>query len=205
MLKKIPVFAGIVTAITVIACAGAFFYTKYFGVIIRPDVQINPTALPFYLQNDPAWRDDRMGSTKYTLAGHGCLVSVLASSLSGLGYSLDAGRLNTVFSEKQVYDNNGNVIWNRIHRCFPDVGYSYERLFTASTIERELKNGGWPIVKVKFRGSGVEHWVLIVGSTDEDFLIIDPMQQNKKLISLSVHGKVYAYRILFRKRHPNRS
>ena len=77
--------------------------------------------------------------------------------------------------------------------------YSYERIFTEKNIEADLKQGLLPIVSVKYLGNGGSHWVMIIGAKDGDFLIYDPLNDNKTPIPLSTHGKVFSYRVL--KRH----
>jgi hypothetical protein len=45
-------------------------------------------------------------------------------------------------------------------------------------------------------GSGISHWVLIIGADAGDFLIYDPLNKEKAPIPLSTHGNVYSYRVL---------
>jgi len=47
-------------------------------------------------------------------------------------------------------------------------------------------------------GTGVTHWLLIIGAAEEDFLAYDPLNPNLEPIKLSRHGNVYSYRVLFR-------
>ena len=94
------------------------------------------------------------------------------------------------------------VVVNDTSEAVPQADYKYSRIFSSSTIEKDLKAGLLPIVNVKFHGGGVTHWVLIIGANDEDFLVCDPLNSNMEPIPLSVHGKVYAYRAIVKSDAP---
>jgi hypothetical protein len=81
---------------------------------------------------------------------------------------------------------------------FPEIDYQYARVFSSKNIEGDLAQGLLPIVNVKYYGSGVTHWVIVIGAKDGEFLIYDPANADKKPMNLSVHGKVYAYRVMGR-------
>ena len=78
------------------------------------------------------------------------------------------------------------------------VNYSYSRVFSSRTIENDLRNNRLPIVNVRYNGTGITHWVIIVGAKDGNFFIFDPLNKNETPIPLHMHGKVYAYRVLFK-------
>ena len=81
----------------------------------------------------------------------------------------------------------------------PEIDYKYDRVFDARTIERLLLEGMLPIIEVKMRGIGMNHWVAVIGSDDTDFLVMDPLNQGKTPVKLSEHGgRAYAYRVLVR-------
>ena len=84
-------------------------------------------------------------------------------------------------------------------RAVPEIDYKYDRVFDARTIERLLLEGMLPIIEVKMRGIGMNHWVAVIGSDDTDFLVMDPLNQGKTPVKLSEHGgRAYAYRVLTR-------
>ena len=102
--------------------------------------------------------------------------------------------MNQSFIENSVFDKRGQVIWYKIKDARPKVEYQYKRSFSSSDIWEDLENGIIPIVKVKFWKRGIWHWVTVVGATEDDYLIMDPLEKSRKLVPLSRHGKIYAYR-----------
>lgn len=174
---------------------GKIFYIKNYGLHIKPTSSIKPIQIEYYLQNDNIWSKEKLGKTNYTIGSHGCLLSVIASINSHLYQTTNPKELNDIFIDKDIYDNSGEIIWYKISNALPPLNYSYKRIFSGKTISNNLQENIMSIVKVKYKKHGIFHWVLIVGSTDNDFLIYDPLNADKKYTELyKTHGKVYAYR-----------
>lgn len=197
---KIAILMGVFIVLILIASFGGYygrhFWTKTFGLDLKPSQVIAPKVVEVNLQNDSRWSEDLLGNSRYSMGGYGCLVSVLATSITDLGYKINAGDLNRKFSEYGIFTNQGEVIWYKISEVFPDVRYRYQRIFNSGTFENDLREGKLPIVMVKYNKTGVFHWVLIVGADENDFLIVDPLNGSKDYMRLSKHGNVYAYRVL---------
>lgn len=158
------------------------------------DYEIHDTL--YYLQNDPEWSGDAMGESGRALGGAGCLVSCISSAAAEIGVPVTPKEVNAKLGAIGGYQG-AEVIWYKINEAFPEIDYRYSRVFTGKTIEKDLANGLLPIVNVKYKGSGITHWVLIVGAKDGEFLAADPLNQDKAPIGLSsTHGKAYAYRVL---------
>lgn len=177
---------------------GSVLWIKKVGIHVQPKSVIPPVSIRYFLQNDPEWKSDRLGSSNYTLGGSGCLVTVLAASMNHLGVKIDPQKLNNLFTDKGVYTGSGEIIWYKIKDAVPEIDYSYQRVFHRTTLENDLKQGKLPIIQVKYYSTGIFHWVLVVGTDEDDFLIMDPLQQDKKFIKLSTHGRIYAYRVLIK-------
>ncbi len=192
----------IITAVLLfIAAAGGGYYvlrTKYIsnnGIKLTPTRDFEIRSVAYYLQNDSAWADDKIGETSQTLGGAGCLITCAASSITDLGIDMTPAALNKKLSDVSGFQG-ANLIWYKIHEAVPEINYTYSRIFSAKTIENDLEQGRLPIVNVKYRGSGVTHWVVIIGAEDNDFMIYDPLGSAKEPIPLSTHGNVYSYRVL---------
>jgi hypothetical protein len=175
---------------------GRAYWIKTHGIVVTPGQAIAAASVPYYLQNDARWRAETMGDSSYRLGGSGCLVACLASALSTLGVDTDPGRLNEAFSESGVYTPAGEVIWTRIEAAIPGVSYQYKRIFGTGALETDLAEGRFPLVRVRYLGSGAPHWVLVIGAGDGEFLVMDPLDTARAPSPLSRHGKVYAYRAL---------
>jgi hypothetical protein len=197
--KKIRTTILVICALLFAAAAGGGYYALrakgIIGVTLTPsqDYEVHPVA--YYLQNDPLWSDDKIGTTSRNLGGAGCLISCVASAITDLVSTMTPGELNKLLTDVGGY-SGADLIWYKISEAVPSVTYTYSRIFTARTIENDLKQGLLPIMNVKYRGGLVSHWVLIVGAEDGDFLVYDPLSSDQEPIPLSVHGKVYAYRVL---------
>jgi len=198
--KKVLLISCILLAALAAASFGIYcikaLQIKKLGITVRPSSIYEPRDIKVFLQNDPAWKDDTLGNSQFRLGGHGCLVSVLASVMNDLGHETDVKELNQLFTGKGVYNSEGEVIWYKIGEAVPGVTYQYKRVFNGRTLQSDLLQGRLPVVMVRYHKTGVFHWVLIVGSDGEDFLIIDPLKSDKKVAKLGIHGKVYAYRVI---------
>ena len=173
------------------------FYTRNHGVQLIPTKVIPPAEVTYFLQNDPLWASDSLGNSSSSIGGSGCLISSIASAVSSYGLSYTPKEINKLFTENGVYTDSGLVIWKNIKDAVPGIDYKYSRTFDVSTIENLLEDGKLPIIEVKYKGFGINHWVLVIGSDENDFLVMDPLNQSKTPLKLSAHGsKAYAYRYL---------
>ena len=171
--------------------------TKSVGVKLMPTKVIPPANITYYLQNDPLWSADKLGNSSSKLGGSGCLVSSIASAISSYGFSYTPKELNEIFTENDVYTESGLVIWKNIKNAIHEIDYNYSRTFDVRTIENLLADGKLPIIEVKYKGFGINHWVLVIGSDENHFLIMDPLNSKKEPAKLSDHGnKAYAYRVM---------
>lgn len=155
------------------------------------------TNAVYFMQNDPAWANDRLGDSPYTMARSGCLVCCIAASLKAQGMDTDPGKLNALFSENGVYTANGDIIWSRFSEV-PGVTAQTPAITDPDAIESTLEKGACPIVKVRYLGYGYAHWVLITGSKDGEYLCMDPLNPEKAPRPLSVHGDtIYGWRVVY--------
>lgn len=90
-------------------------------------------------------------------------MTCIAAAISGGGETITPGDLNRLFSETRVYDGEGNLQWGSLEEL---EGYSvqvYGRVAEQDMINC-LEEGHFPIVRVRMKGFGSFHYVLIVGS-----------------------------------------
>ena len=187
--------AALGAAIFLALYAGRVYIIKNAGIALKPSQDFEIHAVTYYLQNDPAWSGDRIGSSGGTLGGKGCLISCVASAITDLGVPVTPKQLNAALTDVGGFEGS-NLIWYKINEAFDGVDYSYARIFSSVTIESDLKAGLLPIINVRYHGTGVTHWLLVVGAKGGEFLVYDPLNADKTPIPLSTHGKVYAYRVL---------
>ncbi len=166
------------------------------GVTVRTEENdIMPQNVALYRQDDERWAKERLGDSSYTMKSSGCLVSCIASAVSMEGgQAVTPGELNTLFSEHDVYDREGNLQWKALEKA---GGYSvnvYQNVSEAE-IDSCLTAGHYPIVRVRMNGIGNYHYVLIVGIEDSDYICMDPLKD--ELTGLSRYlNRVYAMRLV---------
>lgn len=154
--------------------------------------------ITYFSQDSSLWAKDTLGKSEYILGYSGCLVASLASCFTFYGDTINPQELNTMLSDSNVYNESGEILWYKLMPLFPKIKYTPPRVFNSNDISEDLKNEILPIVKVKYHKKGYWHWVLIRGCTEEDFIILDPLNYSNKEMALNEHGKVYAYRRLSR-------
>lgn len=179
-----------------LAATGLLFLRLRNGVQIRPsqDQDILPvTEIICYRQDDARWGKDMLGNSNYTLSSSGCLVSCIASALSmERGMEETPGTLNQKFSSGEIYDAEGNLLWENLRKLgsyqvdvYPEV--------SSDLIDSCLSAGRYPIIRVRNHILGSFHYVLILGVCDGDYLCMDPLQD--ETVPLSSYGRrVYGIR-----------
>ena len=180
-----------------LAIAGLLMYRLRSSVKLLPDKEYTVSGeLPLYRQDDPEWAEDKLGDSVYTMESSGCLVSCIASAVSGNGEQVTPGELNKLFSANAVYDGEGNLQWGKLDAL---DAYSVEVFNSVSLedIQACLYAGHFPIVRVRMNGLGNFHYVLIVGSENGDFICMDPLEDNLTTLS-DYAGRVYAVRCVWR-------
>ena len=159
----------------------------------REEEILSETEPVLYRQDDERWGDDRLGDSRFTMRSSGCLVSSIASAVSmESGMEETPGALNEKFSDRQVYDSEGNLQWEQLN-ALGEYRVDVYREVTSEVIDTCLSEGGYPIARVRMYALGNIHYVLIVGVQDGEYLCMDPLQD--KLMKLSSYGnRVYALR-----------
>lgn len=174
------------------------------GVFIKPEEDYPVGSIISYCQKDEAWKDDKLGKSVYRMGGSGCLISCIAAGLSsehqnlGIGRIITAGELNELFGQNDIYNRQGDIVWGRIEDTMPEVEVLVASSVNSKEIEQLLKEGHYPIIKVKVEGTGTAHWVMLAGSEDGEYLCMDPLEKDGELIPLSRHGGVvYRMRCIY--------
>ena len=175
--------------------AGRHYYTKTFGIKIKPSKDFPITEITYFLQNDPAWGDDIIGKSNSRMSNTGCLISCVASSLNELDVQITPGELNAKLTEIGGYEYD-ILLWYKLNEVFTTIDYKYNRFFSSDTIDQLLEDKLLPIVNVKYLNGNATHWVMIVGAENGEYMVFDPLNAEMDPIPLSIHGKVYAYRVL---------
>lgn len=153
-------------------------------------------AYTAYFQRDRAWADFPLGKSKDTMGGSGCLTCCIAASLKAQGiYEYTPGELNQLFSSQDVYNEDGSIIWDSLEKALPQAEVLLDRGTDSESLDRLLKEGKYPIVKVR-RKSGAVHWIMLTG-TEKDSFDITAMDPIDGLVHMSDYGnRIYGVRVV---------
>ena len=157
-----------------------------------------------YNQGDDDWAGNSLGSARDTMASSGCLTCCIAASLKAQGiYDHTPGELNRIFNDNGVYNENGAILWAALEEALPGVYVDLSDDTSAASINRMIRDGRYPIVKVR-RKSGAVHWIMLTGTEEEDFDItaMDPIDGYVHLSDYS--DLIYGVRVVSAKKGAGR-
>ncbi len=194
--RRRRIFCVLLLAVVFIAGISAvYLYKQHNGESMTPSVEYPSDNVVYYYQKDTRWKDDPLGDSVYHMGDSGCLTTCLAAvvQMQGMEWEelhtdVNPKTLNQFFSDHQVYDAEGNLLW-----------YALEDMLNVTTVRKEtdeleekeldslLEQGYYPIACVQTK-TGSTHFVLLVGSQDGMYWCMDPMQKEKQIVPLSEYG-----------------
>ncbi|HRH98461.1 MAG TPA: hypothetical protein PLB55_21145 [Prosthecobacter sp.] len=150
-----------------------------------------------HLQKDKRWASDQLGPSDCTLGSHGCLVTSVAMACSNLGVKLTPKELNERLKKEDGFLPQGWVVWNALPKVTDGkLTAEYHQRPSHAVMDEALASGGYPVVKYFLLG-GIQHWCVIVGKDDEEYLARDPLRDDKEPVKLSaLTEKIYAVRVV---------
>ncbi len=152
---------------------------------------------PIYLQRDPRWADDKIGGSGEPLRRVGCTICCLSMALAQHGISLDPSELNRRLKAVGGYTSRGWVRWESVGEI---TGAKVRVDIQTNPSHRELQDAlkaGNPVLVKVLLSSAVQHWVLLVGCDQREYLMKDPLGDGKSLKLLSsLHSDILAVRIV---------
>ncbi len=137
----------------------------------------------YYSQRDPAWKNDKLGFSNYTLGTDGCAVAALSMLAAGFGKNTNPSKLNRDL--KALGSGNGFigalVVWGGLTLLYPDIRYQNLVLCRDSDaplneINAAIASGNPVLVEVdRSLSSGLQtHWVVLYARQGDDYLMLDP-------------------------------
>ena len=196
-LKKIIV-AGIIVFIMMVAAAVfLLFYRSRGSVRLIPEKEYEVNDLiTSYDQREPEWKDEKLGNSSYTIGSSGCVLTCITSAISDTEVKTTPKELNKLFSEKGVYDENGNLQWGILDKIDGFHTEVYDEV-SQEIVDECLEEGRYPIVRVRtLQGTGANHYVLIVGAENGEYICMDPLKGN--FTTLEEYGrKIFAVRCVW--------
>jgi len=106
---------------------------------IAPTPPSEPTiGFTKYSQQDPRWKDDKIGNSKWTLGVKGCVVCSVCTLASWFGETITPKELA---SHKELFTLDGLMIWTKLNGILKTLNFgSRIRFFNESMIDLALKN-----------------------------------------------------------------
>jgi hypothetical protein len=133
-------------------------------------------------QNDPRWKDHKLGNSYYTIGQMGCLITALSGQ-----FNTTPDQLNDALLKVGGFAG-ANLYWKAIVAVMPNYEYvtaidCYYVPAPLHEIDALLEQRVPPVVQVDLYPGGVmnQHWVQIVGKSGSDYIINDPI--NGKQVS----------------------
>lgn len=191
--KTVRIFIILFFIFLVIAAVYFFLLLRFRGSVkVHPEKDVTVTDhIILYRQDNNLWASDYLGDSSFTMEKSGCLVTCIASVLG-----ITPQILNEEFSKNNVYDSEGNLLWNQISNV--NENYKAEVYSEASEeiLMDCLESGRFPIVRVRMHGFGNFHYVLIIKAEGGVFYCMDPLED--ELTPLTAYGnRVYAVRCVY--------
>ena len=189
----------VILLVCIVAAIAGFILMRFRGSVAvhAGDAILLNREVVFYRQDDERWASETMGNSAYTLRESGCLVSCIASAVTMMGDEKTPYALNEMFSRQNVFDAEGNLLWDNLR----NTGEYEADVFGSVTdefLENLLKDGKYPIIRVRMYGVGNFHYILIVKAEGGEYYCMDPLRNG--LIPLSQYGnRVYALRCVYPK------
>ncbi|MDZ4288182.1 MAG: hypothetical protein U0984_09495 [Prosthecobacter sp.] len=153
-----------------------------------------------YLQKDPLWRDEKLGSTSENLGSIDCAVCSVAMASTSLGFPVTPSELNGKLRDGQGFTPQGWLVWGAL----PGATDQHVEVIVAdrpshAAMDAALERGEFPVVKFILL-SGITHWVVVVGKDGLDYLVRDPLKASEKPVKLSSRtSAIYSVRFVRRK------
>jgi hypothetical protein len=116
---------------------------------------------------------------------------------SNLGVKLTPKELNERLKKADGFLPQGWVVWNAMPKATEGkLTADYHSKPSHAVMDEALESGAYPVVKYFLLG-GIQHWCVIVGKEDEEYLARDPLRDEKEPVPLSaLTEKIYAVRVL---------
>lgn len=142
-----------------------------------------PFKLVYYSQNDPKWKDDRLGLSEQksdTIGYVGCALTSVAMTLSGHGYTETPKSLNARLKKIGGFAGSG-IRWHSVSQLYPEVRLAsiikcHDTPAPLAQIDAALAKGHPAVVCVDSTAAPgfLSHYVVLIARKGSDYLMLDP-------------------------------
>jgi hypothetical protein len=138
-----------------------------------------------YSQRDSRWRNDRLGESKYTIGSAGCAMTV-ATMLATQVEDINPKEMNTWLSNHNGYTHDGRLWWKKVSERVKKLSFEKYVKWTTTPADMDMiysELEDHPVIlRVDFVPNTSKldsHFVVAYGKTDNDLLIVDPIDGSK--------------------------
>ena len=144
-----------------------------------------PFRLVYYSQQDPKWKDEKLGfgtGPQDTIGYIGCALTSVSMMLSGHGHSETPDTLNQKLKAINGFAGTG-IRWGAVSQLYPQVKLTNNPFVSFQNssapldqIDAELAKGQPVIVQVDYSNApGLQsHYVMLIARKGNDYLMLDP-------------------------------
>jgi len=149
------------------------------AVDVRPEQPVATFMLQdkyVFRQDDTRWSGETIGQTEDSLSAYGCTIASVAMAASNLTQSeITPMEMEHRLTQTDGFTSRGLLIWDKVSEATDGkVSARYYDTPNHRDINSCMEDGNYPVVKIKIYDS-IIHWVTIVGTTENQYLIRDPL------------------------------
>ena len=115
-MKKRRIAICMICVICIALIGGGAVMLRFRGshVVSAKEEIVPASEIVLYRQDDERWADETLGNSSYIMGKSGCLVSCIASAVTMAKEEKTPGNLNEEFSAHNVFDAEGNILWDAL-------------------------------------------------------------------------------------------
>ncbi|MEW6128706.1 MAG: cysteine peptidase family C39 domain-containing protein [Acidobacteriota bacterium] len=180
-----------------------FFYKRKSPEVLsipavggRVEARFHFAESPIFLQTDSRWATQEIGGSREPLRAVGCTICSLSMALAHYDIEMTPDALNEKLKAQEGFTEQGWLKWNKIASVTEQKIRVDIPTLSHEAIDHALKSQQPVIAKILLNGS-IQHWVLIVGKSGQEYLIKDPLGDGRSLEPLSKFGSdIFAIRVV---------
>lgn len=173
MKQRIQLYGSLL--IILLACVAVIYTYRSItisrsGALLTPKEPVAALNVGFVPQNDPAYAEEPMGQTGYTIGQEGSLLCCLSMAAKTQGVAITPSQLN---NDALYEDNTYRLDKLDASGTLPGAKLNVYKVFDEKKV-RELLRSGKPVLARVLREGNVRWLLLVGGEQDTHFLMLDP-------------------------------
>jgi hypothetical protein len=159
-------------------------------------VSTNAPITPYHLQADEQWAGVLLGGSGERFADVGCTVCCVSMAFTHLGFPISPKELNAELIMLDGYTDRGWLKWHAASAVTRGtITFTIPKHPTHALIDDAIK-AKQPVIAKVLLWESMPHWVLIVGKDQNEYLIKNPLHQDRTLQKLSeISSRIHSVRI----------